>query len=113
MKSLIYKLSALLILFSAIGYMFIPHIATYIMAFSVVVFTVITATTPYPGKSIRGKRLFNFQIFSCVMMIIATYLMFKQRNEWVLAMIVGAIFMLYAAVMIPKEIEKENNRFQE
>ncbi|NLX66664.1 MAG: hypothetical protein GXZ19_07850 [Bacteroidales bacterium] len=109
-KNLLLRISAVLILLSAVFYLFIPDVAPWIMAFSVVIFTLMTFMNPYPGKSIRGKRLFNFQLFSCISMIVATYLMFKERNEWALVMIVGAIFLFYAAVMIPRELEKEKNK---
>lgn len=109
-KDIFFRISGVLILLSAVMYLFLPHAAAWLMALSVAVFSVITLTTPYPGKSIRGKRLFNFQVFSCVAMIIATYLMFKERNEWGLAMIVGAVFLLYASVMIPRELENEKKK---
>lgn len=102
-------MSGILILFSAILYMFSPEIAPWIMSISVLIFSLITMTNPYPGKSIRGKRLFNFQVFSCLLMIAATYLMFRNRNEWALVMILGAFFMLYAVIAIPKELDKEKN----
>ena len=109
MKDKLFQISGILILFSAILYMFSPDIAPWIMAVSVLIFSLITMTNPYPGKSIRGKRLLNFQLFSCLLMIASTYLMFKHRNEWALVMIIGAFFMLYAAIAIPKELDKENN----
>jgi hypothetical protein len=43
-------------------------------------------------------------------MVVATYLMFRQRNEWVLIMFAGAVFQLYAAIVLPKELEKEKNK---
>lgn len=109
-RDVLFRISGLLILFSAVLYLFIPGVAPWIMALSVGVFSAITLANPYPGKSIRGKRLFNFQLFSCILMIVATYLMFKGRNEWVLAMIISAIFLLYASIMIPKELTKEKNK---
>lgn len=109
-KDVLFWISGILILLSAALYLFIPAVAPWIMAVSVAVFSAITFTNRYPGKSIRGKRLFNFQLFSCIFMIVATYLMFRERNEWVLAMVAGAIFLLYAAVMIPRELEKEKNK---
>ncbi|MFA7492287.1 MAG: hypothetical protein WCZ43_02075 [Proteiniphilum sp.] len=109
-KDVLFRISAVLILLSAALYLFMPAVAPWLMAFSVVVFTALTFTTPYPGKSIRGKRLFNFQLFSCISMIVATYLMFRERNEWVLAMIIAALFLFYASVMIPRELEKEKNK---
>ncbi|MDO5666069.1 MAG: hypothetical protein Q4G63_12560 [Bacteroidia bacterium] len=106
-KGIIYQISGVLILISAVLYLFVPIIAPWIMGVSVLVFSVVTALSPYSGKSIRGKRLFNFQIFSCILMIVATYLMFKNNNLWALLMMVGAVFLFYAGIMIPKELEKE------
>ena len=108
MKSILFKISGVLILLSALLYMFYPAGAPWIMAFSVAVFSAITVTNPYPGKSIRGKRLFNLQILSCLLMIAATYLMFKNRSEWVLVMVAGAVFLLYSAFVLPIELDKEN-----
>ena len=104
-KDIIYRLSGLLILFSALLYLFEPIIAPWIMAVAVVFFTLLTLTTPYPGKSIRGKRLFNFQVIACLLLIIGAYLMYKQSNEWALFMIIGALLLLYSATMMPKILE--------
>ena len=109
-KELISQISAIFILLSAFGYLFIPSIAPWIMIIAVIVFSYTIITTPYPGKSIRGKRLFNFQVIACVLFIVATYLMFRNRNEWVLLLISGAVFLFYAAVFMPKEYEKENEK---
>ena len=109
MKDKLFQISGILILLSAILYMFSPDIAPWIMAVSVLVFSLITMTNPYPGKSIRGKRLFNFQLFSCLLMIASTYLIFKHRNEWPIVMIIGAFLMLYAVIAIPKELNKEKS----
>lgn len=106
-KDIIYRSSALLILISALLYLFEPTIAPWIMAISVALFAGVTFFSPYKGKSIRGKRLFNFQVIACLMMAIATYLMFVQRSEWALFMIIGAIFLLYSAFMLPKVSEKD------
>lgn len=102
-KNVLYRTAGILILLSAVLYLKFPIVAPWIMAFSVGIFTVVTFTEKYSGKSIRGKRLFNFRLVSCALMIAATYLMFRERNEWVLAMISGAVFLLYAAIMLPRE----------
>ncbi|MDI9603937.1 MAG: hypothetical protein QM305_01215 [Bacteroidota bacterium] len=106
-KDIVYRLSGILILFSALLYLFEPVVASWIMAVSVVAFTVVTVTTPYPGKSLRGRRLFNFQVIACLLMIVSAYLMFKQRNEWPLFMIIGAILLLYSTILMPKVLESE------
>ena len=108
-KNLIFQIAAILILFAAILYYFMPTVAAWIMVFATATFSVMTAKNPYPGKSIRGKRLFGFQIFACMLMIVASYLMFRQRAEWVLPMLVAAFLLLYSAVVIPRELEREKN----
>ncbi|MPM72585.1 hypothetical protein SDC9_119561 [bioreactor metagenome] len=108
-KETIYQISGILILISAVLYLFAPSVAPWIMAVSVLAFSAVTALSPYPGKSIRGKRLFNFQVVSCVLMIVATYLMFRNNNLWALLMIIGAVFLLYSGIMIPRELNKERS----
>ena len=110
MKDVLFRLSGFLILGAAALYLFEPVIAPWIMAGSVALFSALTVATPYPGKSIRGKRLFNFQLFACLLMIVSTYLMFRGRNEWALFMIVGALLLLYSAIMISKALENEDRR---
>lgn len=106
-RDIIYRLAGLLILFSALLYLFEPVIAPWIMGASVILFGGVTLLSPYKGKSIRGKRLFNFQVIACLMMAIATYLMFEHRSEWALFMVIGAIFLLYSAFMMPKVDQDE------
>lgn len=110
LKDLFYKVSAVLILISAVLYLTSPLIASWIMVFSVVVFTSITLSSPYPGKSLRGKRLFNMQILSCVFMLAAAYLMFTSNNLWPLAMLAGTVFLLYTSIFIPIELKNEKRR---
>lgn len=106
-KSLLYKASAILILVFTVVYSFQPTIAVWGMVVGVSMFSAITLTTPYPGKSIRGKRLFNFQVFACVLLVVATFLMYKQRNEWPVLLLISAIFLFYSSIALQKELEKE------
>lgn len=106
-KSLLYKASAILILVFTVVYSFQPTIAVWGMVVGVSMFSAITLTTPYPGKSIRGKKLFNFQVFACVLLVVATFLMYKQRNEWPVLLLISAIFLFYSSIVLQKELEKE------
>lgn len=106
-KEIIFQVSAIFILLSAIAYAFFSQVAPWIMAFSVAAFCVSVGLNPYPGKSLRGKRLFGFRIVACMLMVVATYLMFRARNEWALAMLLGAVFLLYSSIVISKELKKE------
>jgi phosphatidylserine synthase len=109
-KETIYQISGIVILISAVLYLFAPLVAPWIMAVSVLIFSGVTALSPYPGKSVRGKRLFNFQVFACVLMVVATFLMYKERNEWPLLLLISAIFLFYSSIVLQKELDKENNK---
>lgn len=109
-KEFIYKTSAVLILAAAVLYLFFPYIASWVMAVGVVVFSITTAMSPYPGDSVRGKRLHNFQLFSCMLMFVGVYFMFVNNNAWALAMLIAALFLIYSSLFIHNEYEKEQRK---
>lgn len=106
-KSILYKVSALSILVFTVAYSFIPTVSAWGMVASVSLFSAITMSTPYPGKSTRGKRLFNFQMVACLLMVVATFLMYKERNEWPLLLLISAVLFFYSSIVLPKELERE------
>lgn len=106
-KEIISWISAALILLSAMGYFAFPSVAPWTMIVGTVFFSYIIVTSPYPGKSMRGKRLFNFQLLACALFAVVAYLMFIGKKEWILALTAGSILLLYSSIVIPKEIEKE------
>lgn len=106
-KNIIFQISAILILLSAVVYYFDPEIAKYTMIIGVIGFGGITFTTPYPGKSLKGKRLFNVQVIAAILMIVAAYLMYVNMKEWVVIMLVAAFQTLYCAVMLPRIYKQE------
>lgn len=106
-KDVVFQVSALLILFAAVFYLFRPDIARFVMIAGVGGFAVTTFLNRYPGKSLRGKRLFNIQVFAILMMVAATVLMFMYTKEWVVLMFIAALFTLYSAILLPRVYEKE------
>lgn len=106
-KTIIFQISALLILFAAILYAFEPTIAKYTMIFGVIGFAFISFTSPYPGKSLRGKRLYNMQVFAVLLMAVSAYLMYSDMREWVVPMLMAAILTLYSSYMTAKVYKEE------
>lgn len=106
-KNVFFQISAIIILVAAIVYYFDPTIAKYLMIVGVAGFAAITFTTPYPGKSIRGKRLFNIQILAVLLMAVATYIMYIDMKEWVIILLVSAILTLYSSILLPNVYKKE------
>lgn len=107
-KDTVYFISAMLVLFAAVTYYFNPNIARYIMVPGVVGLGIVVFMSPYPGKSLRGKRLFNMQVFAVLLMAVSACLMFMMMNQWVVPLLIAGILILYSSVLLPKELEKEN-----
>jgi len=112
-RDFIFKASAVLILIAAAVYLFNELVASYTMIIGVAGFVITTFMTPYPGKSMRGKRLYNIQIFGIVFMVMSTYLMFVRRNQWVILMLIAAVLILYASVLLPRVYQKEKEKEEE
>lgn len=108
-KELIYQISAVTILFAAVFYLFQPNISRYIMIAGVVGFIYSTFTNRYQGSNIRGKRLFNMQVFAVIIMAAAAYLMYVYIKEWVVLMFISGILILYSSIMLSYIDKKENN----
>lgn len=106
-KNIFFQISAILILIAAVVFNFEPAIAKYIMVAGVAGFGATIFTTPYPGKSLRGKRLFNIQVLAVILMAVATYLMFIAMNGWVVLLLISALLTLYCSVMLPRIYKEE------
>lgn len=111
-KIAIFQISALLILLAAIWYSFDTMIAKYVMIAGVAGFAATTFTTPYPGKSIRGKRLFNMQIIAVLLMAVSAYLMFVDMMGWVVILLIAALLTLYCTLMLSYTYRKEKEEEQ-
>lgn len=107
-KELFFQISSILLLIGAFGYFYIPSFK-YVLLVGVAGFAATTLTTKYPGKSIRGKRLYNMQVFAAVIMIVSVFLLFTGYNIWILLLSIAAVLILYSSIVIPRELKKEEN----
>ena len=107
LKNLFFQTSAIIILIAAVLYSFEPTVAKYMLAIGVAGFAVITFTSPYSGKSIRGKRLFNIQILGVILMAVSAFLMFKDMGDWVVTLLIAAVITLYCSIVLPKVYKQE------
>lgn len=106
----IFQVSALLILFAAVFYLFKPEIARFVMIAGVAGYTITTFLSRYKGTNLRAKRLFNIQVFAVLMMIAASYLMFEYINEWVVLMFTSGILTFYCSVMLSRTLKDEEGQ---
>lgn len=106
-RDLIYQVSAFVIVFATILYSFSVDVAKFALIAGVLGYGLIIFTGKYPGKSVRGKRLYNFQIFAVLFMIVSCVLMYMNMHEWVVTLFISAILTLYSGFMLPKIYKKE------
>lgn len=106
-KNVFFQIAAILILAAAIIHSFNVEVAKYTMIVGVAGFAATVFTTPYPGKSIRGKRLFNIQVFAVILMAVSAYLMFVDIGGWVVLLLISALLTLYCSIILPNVYKKE------
>ena len=106
-KHIVQQLSAILIVLAAVVHSFDTTVAKYAMIVGVAGFLATTFLTPYPGKSLRGKRMFNIQIFATLLMAVAAYLMYIDYKGWVVVLFIAALQTLYCGIMLPRIYKKE------
>ena len=108
-KIYLYQLSAIIVLLSAIFFSENPALAPYTLGIGALGVTIGTLMNPYKGKSIRGKRLFNIQVFGALFMVAASVFMFFKLKYWVMCLLIGAFLTLYAGIMIPRVQKSEED----
>ncbi|WP_242034335.1 hypothetical protein [Dysgonomonas sp. BGC7] len=106
-KNIFFQIAAILILIAASMYSFNTIIAKYMMIVGVAGFAAVVFTSPYKGKSLRGKRMFNIQILAVLLMAVSTYLMFVDMSAWPVTLLIAALLTLYCSIILPKIYNKE------
>lgn len=106
-KTVFFQIAAILILAATVVYSFNITVAKYMMIVGAAGFAATVLTTPYPGKNIRGKRLFNIQVFATILIVVSAYLMFVDITGWVVLLFISALLTLYCSIMLPRVYKKE------
>ena len=106
-KEICFQLAAVLLLLSAVSYLFMPFYAAYGMAFASAMIAIIRLSSPYLGKNMRLKRLHRMQLIASFLYVAVSALMFKQRNEWIVCLVCAAILEVYAIFAISSLSDKK------
>ena len=72
----------------------------------------------YEGDSIVIRRLRRQQLLGALLLVASGAMMFghhyqmtyMRHNEWMIVMLIAAVFELYSAFRIPAEVEKEKRK---
>lgn len=116
-QNFIFRLGALLILSGLVVRLFSPLVGLYSFGVGVLFFSLMQLRAEYLGRNIVLVRLRRQQMLGCFFLVLSLLAMSMQtldygilyRNEWVVALAIGAFLELYTAWRIPMEIRKENN----
>ncbi|MCC8155455.1 MAG: hypothetical protein LIP01_15510 [Tannerellaceae bacterium] len=104
-RTILFNISALLILAGTVLVGFQLLIAPYLFAVGAAGMALCHFTYNAKKLNTRQKRLQRFNVLGSILLIAASALMFKGRNEWILCLTIAAVFMTYAA-FIPEPKDK-------
>ena len=106
--ALINKLSWVALLLGAAGKMAFSKEASYIYIVAALLLAVTQFLLRERDTDFVIRRLVLQQQLGAIALIVSGVLMFTHvRNEWIVAMFIGAIIELYTAYRIPQELKKK------
>lgn len=106
--NLINKIAWIALLVGAAGKLFFWGAASYVYIVAAVALAVSQFILRERGGGFVVRRLVAQQQIGGVALVVAGVLMFTMvRNEWMVAMLIGALLELYTAYRIPQELKKQ------
>ena len=106
-QNCLFSICSVLLLLSAIGYLFEQVYIPYIYAVSGAGVAVYFLTTPYKGNNLRMKRLNIQQAIAALLLPVSSFLMFEGQNEWFVCLFVSAVLLVYVIYSREHEEKKE------
>ena len=103
LRSIIFAVSALLVLAGAILYLTQWAVAPYLFAAGAAGVALSYLTTPVGDLDFRSRRLHRFNVMAGFLMVVASGYLFNYRNEWIVSVLFAALLQLYVAFVTPKE----------
>ena len=102
-RTLLFVVSACLVLAGAALYLTQWTVAPYLFAVGAAGIAVNYLTTPVGDLDFRGRRLHRFNVMAGFLMVVASGFQFNGRKEWVICLLIAAILQLYTAFVSPKK----------
>ncbi len=102
-----FYISAVLVLISTALFITKWTYAPYLFAVGAAGIAVYYFSNHYTGTNVRLKRLHRFNIFSGILLVVTSYLMFKNRSEWIATLSIAAFLQLYVSIITGIEEKKK------
>lgn len=106
-KVWMFYISAILVLISTALFITKWDYAPYLFAIGASGVAVYYLSTPYEGSNTRLKRLHRYEVFTAILLVVTSYLMFRNRPEWIVTLTIGAFLQLYTTFVHSWEEKKE------
>ena len=107
-KVIIFYISAILVVVSSALFITKWFVAPYLFAIGAAGVATYFLSTPYTGTNFRVRRLHRMEIIASVLMVVSSYLMFKNKTEWIMTLSISAFLILYSSIVTGIEDKKEN-----
>jgi len=102
-RSILFTLSGLSLLTGAALYLTKLSFAPYLFAFGAAGLAIYQLSVPVKHLTVRFRRLQTLNVMAALLMVLASVLMFKQMNEWILCLTIAALLQLYTTFVASKE----------
>ena len=102
-RTIVFNISALLLLAGAGLYLALPVAAPYLFAVGAAGYNSLLPDNAYQDMDFRRRRLHRYNIFAGLLCIFASALMFSGRKEWMICLTISALLQLYTAFVTPKK----------
>lgn len=107
-KEIIFAASAMLVVAGVTAPLFTGAAwPPYVFAVGAAGMSVMRLITPYKGKNIRLRRLAAIELLGTLMLLFASYLMFRGGNDWLVILTISVFLQIYTAFVIPHVEKKE------
>lgn len=103
LKNYLFYLCAGALVLAALLYSTNWKYATYLYAVASAGVALYYMTTPYRGENKRIRRLHGYLVFAGLLLVASSWFMFKGRQEWLICLLLSAVFQLYVVVVRKKE----------
>lgn len=109
-KAYVYYISAILLLAGAALVITKWEYAAHLFAVGAAGIATFYLTTPYEGKNFRLKRLHRLEIIAGILLILSSYLMFRNKfsNEWLMTFSIATFMIVYTMIISSIEEKKKD-----
>lgn len=98
----IFMISGVLAFAGAILYITHWMYAPYAYAAGTAGITVCFMAVPYEDLDFRRRRLHRINVLAGISMIVSSVLMFRERTEWIVLLLIAALLLIYTSFVTPR-----------